>query len=201
MDAIDLSEQADPHFKVTVDPELKSNLQSMSLRSEKLEALDQVHKQHLSDTTKRLVMTARFGMIRDVVTLDATALGIAADTKMAIDYAAVDNLFVGMSTERVLLPINCNGNHWCAVMIDLPRRSVYVYDPMKSSYAVSPSLKILPLAYQTPELLANMSKGLCHVLTDRYNCGMYVLLTFEEFVWEKCIEVVDMHTLQFLRFR
>lgn len=54
-----------------------------------------------------------------------------------MDAETVESILSTITGECVLIPISSNSNHWCAIMIDIAKRIVYIYDPMKSSYVAS----------------------------------------------------------------
>ncbi|ETP44257.1 hypothetical protein F442_09138 [Phytophthora nicotianae P10297] len=107
---------------------------------------------------------------------------------------------------KVLFPINCNNNHWCAVLMDMQKGRVYVYDSMASSYADSVRAVAQKMIMMLPDGVRPSARLVTHdpglgVQSDSYNCGVYVLLAFEIFCGSEPLGHLDKKTLQCMRYR
>ncbi|ETM50973.1 hypothetical protein L914_05089 [Phytophthora nicotianae] len=133
-----------------------------------------------------LVFSKRFGLNPNVTIFDAESLGVVVDGNILADKEMIRRNLAGLSKELVLFPVNCNGNHWCSVMINLEKGSVAIYDSSSSSYLTSVRSVAQTLIMLLPELarprprVQTYESGL-GVQLDSYNCGVYVLLAFEMF--------------------
>ncbi|GMF34448.1 unnamed protein product [Phytophthora fragariaefolia] len=89
-------------------------------------------RNQLSDTTINIVMERLFRARPDVMTVDPAVIGPITSHCTTI-LPGWEDIFVGLSTEKVLIPICCNNQHWCSIMIDLVFKEVCIYDPVSSS--------------------------------------------------------------------
>ncbi|ETI34850.1 hypothetical protein F443_18727 [Phytophthora nicotianae P1569] len=92
----------------------------------------------------------------------------------------------GVSREKILIPLYFNGNHWCAIMIDMTTRSIKYYDPMQSSYSKDVRALAERLAGLRPTTATERARVQPYptdmgVQVGSYNCGIYMLLAFEMF--------------------
>eukprot|EP00644_Phytophthora_capsici_P003503 jgi/Phyca11/116822/e_gw1.31.388.1 len=167
--------------------------------------LDLAARGSLGDEYMYAVMNVMFASTPGVVTIDSSHVGVVVNGKNTTDMEGLASLFAGVSDEKVLVPINCNGNHWCAIMIDLSTESIYTYDPMSSSYAAS----VRAVAHKLVGVLPIPKDRYHHqsyassigIQTDNYNCGIYVLLAFEAFTGASDVGYVNKQRLQLLRYR
>ncbi|GMF59713.1 unnamed protein product [Phytophthora fragariaefolia] len=203
--SIDLSMDVPPAYQVDEDAELPAKLNAIPILSEKMDLLDFAAKFHLGGRTMMEVMTKMFGLREDVVMIDPGNWGIVVGGMTTIPDEMVTNMFVGVSNERILIPMNCNGNHWCAIMVNLQTHEIRHYDPMMSSYGVSIRavaqrlLQFMPRSegrYKVDPYVTDMG-----VQVDSYNCGIYVLLAFEMFCGEKDVGLLRPTILQYMRYR
>ncbi|KAE8962565.1 hypothetical protein PR001_g29489 [Phytophthora rubi] len=153
-----------------------------------------------------MVLMKKFESDPDVVVFEAAALGVVVDGKIEADKQALRRAMSGLTKEIVLLPVNCNGNHWCAVMMNLKTGKVFVYDSSSSSYLLSVRavaqtlILLLPEDVRPSARVQTYESGLgCQV--DSYNCGVYVLLAFELFCGAEPLGYLSKKTLQWLRYR
>ncbi|GMF52109.1 unnamed protein product [Phytophthora fragariaefolia] len=129
-----------------------------------------------------------------------------ADGHVMANQSDIQLAMSGLSNEIVLFPVNCNGNHWCSVMLDLNKRKVFICDSSASSYLVSlrvvaqKLITLLPIDVRPSTRLHVFEPGL-GVQVDNYNCGVYVLLAFEIFCGASPFGYVNKQTLQCLRCR
>ncbi|GMF26389.1 unnamed protein product [Phytophthora fragariaefolia] len=127
-------------------------------------------------------------------------------SEMTTDAEGLEAIFFGPPSERVIIPVNCNGNHWSSIMIDLGAKHIYFYDPIKSKY----KLRVRAVAHR----IAVRISGWCQhqywvqgytpdlgIQTDSYNCGIYVVVACEISVGTASPGYVDKRTLQYLRYR
>ncbi|KAF1784425.1 Ulp1 protease family, C-terminal catalytic domain [Phytophthora cactorum] len=80
----------------------------------------------------------------------------------------------------------CDSNYWCSIMIDIAKRTVYIYDSMQSSY-----LRTVRVTYDSD----------LGVQLDNYNCGVFVLLAFEHFTGAPSVGRMDKKLIMYLRYR
>ncbi|GMF40777.1 unnamed protein product [Phytophthora fragariaefolia] len=91
-------------------------------------------------------------------------------------------------------------------MLDLDMKNVCTYDPMKSSYTVRVRALAESLIVQLPDY-APRKYRIHHYQTDlgiqvgSFNCGVYVLLAFEEFAGAQGLCMLGRKELQYLRYR
>ncbi|KAG3110498.1 hypothetical protein PI124_g19673 [Phytophthora idaei] len=99
---------------------------------------------------------------------------------------AIRNKMAGLSEEKVLFPVNCNGNHWCFMVMNLEKGKMLI--------------SLLPNGARPSQRVQTYESGL-GVQVDSYNCGVYVLLTFKVFCGAEPLGHLDKKTLQCLRYR
>ncbi|KAF4142547.1 hypothetical protein GN958_ATG08278 [Phytophthora infestans] len=64
----------------------------------------------------------------NVVTIKPTSLSVVVDGSVSTNTKDRAKLFLGMTNEIILQPINCNGVHWCRIMVWLNRCEIGMYD-------------------------------------------------------------------------
>ncbi|KAE9047384.1 hypothetical protein PR003_g2886 [Phytophthora rubi] len=138
----------------------------------------------LGDKVMQTITAKLFGNNPSIIGLDCARFGAIID---GINVDEIKPVMYGVSDEKVLIPINCNGNHWCFIMIDLGNALLYYYDPMASIYAMK--LRVLASKLKDVIQVADDRRIRVQPLTtnmgiqvDSYNCGVYNLLAFEMFV-------------------
>ncbi|OWZ12755.1 hypothetical protein PHMEG_00014030 [Phytophthora megakarya] len=122
----------------------------------------------------------------NTVFIKPSSLSVVVHGVVSINKDNLGSLFFGLSSEKVLLPINCNGVHWCCVMINLAKSEVFLYDPMGSLFLenIRDVAKIItPLL---PPPIINLAKTRLYesplgFQCDTYNCGLKVMLALEMF--------------------
>ncbi|ETN01801.1 hypothetical protein PPTG_16890 [Phytophthora nicotianae INRA-310] len=133
-------------------------------------------------------------------------LGVTVDGHVAASTGLIRAEPSGLTNQKVPIPLNCNGNHWCSNMLTLGTCEAYIYDSSPSSYllgirAVAQTLiNLLPREVDEGFRVRNYESGL-GVQTDSYNCGIYVLLAFEMFCGAEPLDLLDKKTLQCMRYR
>ncbi|KAF1779584.1 Ulp1 protease family, C-terminal catalytic domain [Phytophthora cactorum] len=82
-----------------------------------------------------------------------------------MDAEAVEATLTTAAGECVLIPISCNSNHWCSIMIDIAKRTVYIYVSMQSSYLSS--VRRVVAEKLTPMLATSTGKDFAYRRTNR----------------------------------
>ncbi|KAG1710090.1 hypothetical protein DVH05_017097 [Phytophthora capsici] len=144
---IDFTQPLSPDYTIEADHEIPSKLKQLQIRSDSVRHLVTVLPRNMASKTNigaqiHLLDLAARGSLGDecmyavmfastpgVATIDSSHVGVIVNGKNTTDMEGLASLFAGVSGEKVLVPINCNGNHWCAIVIDLPTESIYTYDP------------------------------------------------------------------------
>lgn len=130
---IDFTLNVDRHFRVIKDQTLESRLKVLPVFSPQMELIEIAGKGSFSDATFEILLEKLFSGPK-VVCIKPTTMLVVVEGAVSIDTHELAKLFFGLSNEIVLLPINCNGIHWCSIMVKLASSEVLVYDPMGSSY-------------------------------------------------------------------
>lgn len=65
--------------------------------------------------------------------MEPTKCAVMIDGRVSADTKQLTNLSAGLTNDIILLPINCNGVHWCSIMVNIANADVQMYDPMCSS--------------------------------------------------------------------
>eukprot|EP00644_Phytophthora_capsici_P019284 jgi/Phyca11/132892/e_gw1.255.8.1 len=131
---------------------------------------------------------------------------VVVEGAVSVNTHELAKMFFGMSNERVLLPINCNGVHWCSIMVDLATSEVLIYDPMSSSYMANARdvaqilIPLLPTPAKTRYRIRTYESELGTQM-DSYNCGLFVLVAFEMFCGANVPGKRSRSLLQYLRYR
>ncbi|KAI9980449.1 hypothetical protein PInf_026309 [Phytophthora infestans] len=203
---LDFSRHGNPSFHVEAAPTLPNKLKKMEILTSQIEVLTLVGKDLISDEVMHKLLTKRFLPGSGVVVFDASSLGVVVDGEVSTSNDVIREAFSGVSKEKILIPVNCHGNHWCAIMMDLEGGTVDVYDSSSSSYLIGvravaqKMIILLPTNVKKPARVRAFESGL-GVQTDSYNCGIYVLLAFEMFCGAEPLGYLDKKTLQCLRYR
>lgn len=205
IETIDFRQQVPQRYFTQLDDELPQRIRQLDPLANTVEFLDVAGKGLLGDMAISRITAKLFGQERSIIALHSTLFGCVVNGKTTTDMATIENAFHGLSTEKILIPINCNGNHWCSIMIDMNTASISYYDPMSSSYASS--ARIL-----AEKLKGILSKTSCRhfrtsayvtdmgVQVDSYSCGMFVLLAFEAFSGAS-LGYLSKQLLAYLRYR
>ncbi|OWY99178.1 hypothetical protein PHMEG_00029871 [Phytophthora megakarya] len=153
------------------------------------------------------VMTKLFGSNPKVRVASPNMISVPINGKVWTDNQALAALYFGASDEKFMIPVNCNGNHWCSIMIELgEKKRIYFYDPMESSYKTGVRSAAQVAKQLVPEQQLDGCRAQSYgshlgVQTDSYNCGIYVLIAFELFAGAASPGLVDKRTLQYMRYR
>ncbi|OWZ07632.1 hypothetical protein PHMEG_00019952 [Phytophthora megakarya] len=148
--------------------------------------VDWTAKQQISDDVMMDFLSKKFGWDHSVVVIDPANLGVEVSGSVTAPHERIRNALVRLSNEKVLVPVNCSGNYWCGIMMDLTMREVYAYDPSATSYisgvrtVAQVMMQLLPDTVTTALLSRIYDPGL-GTQSDNYTCGIYLLLTFEIF--------------------
>ncbi|ETO60643.1 hypothetical protein F444_21185 [Phytophthora nicotianae P1976] len=206
IDNVDLSRCDNSNFSVERDLDLPSKLKEIKVLTSQVDVLDIAGKGLITDEIMHKILAKIFGSKDGITVFDSSTLGTVVDGKVTTCGEIIRDALSGLTREKVLIPVNCNGSHWCGVMIDLEGGTVEVYDSSSSSYTMSVRVlaqtlvHLLPTSVQTPFRVRVFDSGL-GVQTDSYNCGIYVLLAFEMFCGAEPLGYVDKKTLQCLWYR
>ncbi|ETL24396.1 hypothetical protein L916_21590, partial [Phytophthora nicotianae] len=127
----------DPWYLVEEDERLLDGLKDTRLQSTGFEILDIVGRGHFSDASLSRVLEKLYSSNSSVVVVTPDLFGWVVGRKITMDTESVEAILSTISGECAIIPISCNSNHWCAIMIDIAKRIVYIYDAMRSSYQYS----------------------------------------------------------------
>ncbi|KAI9985424.1 hypothetical protein PInf_004782 [Phytophthora infestans] len=191
---------------VEEDPSLTDKIESLRLLSSEMEVLDLAATGCLSEDTMTTLMTKRFGSDPTRILGNANFVSVNLGSDVVVDRDGLEALFLGASMERAIIPVNCNGNHWSSIMIDFTEHKLFYYDPMDSSYKVGLRAATQVIKSMVPSLQSCTGRvqpytSTLGVQTDSYNCGIYILATFEIFSGADSPGFVDKKNLQHLRYR
>ncbi|KAG1688159.1 hypothetical protein DVH05_003941 [Phytophthora capsici] len=176
------------------------------LSSEYADVVDLAAKETLSAQVMQKVLHKLFDADQRVLVTDPSILAIS-NGAITTDSTYFKQALSGVTKKRkVLFPINCNNNHWCAVLMDLEKGRVFVYDSMASTYATSVRAVTQNMIMMLPEVVRPSARLVTHdpglgIQNDSYNCGVYVLLAFEVFCGSEPLGHLDKKTLQCMRYR
>ncbi|ETL82962.1 hypothetical protein L917_16993 [Phytophthora nicotianae] len=111
------------------------------------------------------------------------------------------SVFLGVTSENLLIPVICGRNHWCSIMLDLTAKEVFVHDPMNLSYGVKARLLAEKLVVMLPNFAPRQYwirpyRSDFGVQVDNYNCGMYMLSGFEAFAGTESLRLLSRKELQ-----
>ncbi|KAI9987147.1 hypothetical protein PInf_023030 [Phytophthora infestans] len=105
------------HFQVDPDPDILAKLKDIPLLSVQAEALELVGKSPLYDCPVNTLVLKLFAERVDTIGVDTSIAGNVMNGYLSI--YPMKGVFVGVTGEKILIPIICGKNHWCSVMIDL----------------------------------------------------------------------------------
>ncbi|EEY68940.1 cysteine protease family C48, putative [Phytophthora infestans T30-4] len=154
----------------------------------------------------QLVVEKLFSSDHSIVMFDSATLGVEVDESVSTSSATIQAKLSSLSNEKVFIPVNCAHNHWCSITLNLADKQAYIYDSNASSYLVSVRsvaqkiIALLPGTVGHGIRVRNFESGL-GVQTDNYNCGIYVLIAFENFCGADQVGLLDKKTLQCMRYR
>ncbi|KAG1687255.1 hypothetical protein DVH05_005305 [Phytophthora capsici] len=138
IEQLDFTRNGNSSFYVEEDPTIPMLLENLPiLSSEYADVVDLAAKETLSAQVMQKVLHKLFDADQRVLVIDPSILAIS-NGAITTDSTYFKQALSGVTTKRkVLFPINCNNNHWCAVLMDLEKGRVFVYDSMASTYATS----------------------------------------------------------------
>lgn len=168
--------------------------------------LDLVGKTCLSEDTMNIVMAKLFGSRSDVIIVDPSIIGSVEGEAMPGIAAVFADVFASVTNEKIFIPVCCSKNHWCGISLDLEMAEAAVYDPMGSTYALKVRALTEALLVQLPDYAPRKFRVRPYhtdlgVQVDSYNCGIYVLVAFEEIAGAKGLCMLSRKELQYLRYR
>ncbi|GMF38420.1 unnamed protein product [Phytophthora fragariaefolia] len=92
------------------------------------------YKMTTCDSTMATLLNKLFGADPSIIVASPNIVSVSVSEEVTTDAEGLEAIFFGASSDRVIIPVNCNGNHWSSIMIDLGAKHIYFYDPMKSKY-------------------------------------------------------------------
>ncbi|ETP34106.1 hypothetical protein F442_17512 [Phytophthora nicotianae P10297] len=203
---IDFAIEVDPRFRVEEDETLLDDLKTTRLQSKELEIIDIVGRGNFGDATICRVMAKLFSNNPRVVVVPPVLFGWVVGRKITMDVDAVEATLSTIAGEGVIIPISFNSNHWCAIMIDIAKRIVYIYDSMQSSYLSSVRVvaeKLTPmLASSTGERFrVQRYESDVGAQLDNYSFDLFIMLAFEHFTGALSLGRLDKKLMMYLRYR
>eukprot|EP00644_Phytophthora_capsici_P008128 jgi/Phyca11/125911/e_gw1.60.94.1 len=153
-----------------------------------------------------ILLQKLFGGRKSIVYIKPTSLGVIVNGTTALKEPDLRKLFAGLDCESLLIPINCNGIHWCSIMVRPATSELFYYDPMSSSFgeqAKKFSERIQPLLKFSGPTRARVRPFVSSlgVQVDSYNCGLFVMVAFERFCGAESPGIQSKRLLQYLRYR
>ncbi|KAG1698684.1 hypothetical protein DVH05_014641 [Phytophthora capsici] len=205
-ESIDFDVTMPQSFQVTEQSILPAKLKAIPLLSSKAEILDLIGKTQLSDDTMGFVMSSLFESKASIITVDTNVIGPMEHGAVSVPMTVFADMFKNLSKEKILIPVCCNKNHWCGIMVDVDRTEAIVYDPMASTYMNGVRALTEKIVTQLPTFAprkyrVSPYRGNLGVQVDSFNCGMYVLLAFEVFAGADELSYLNRKELQYLRYR
>ncbi|KAI9984438.1 hypothetical protein PInf_005786 [Phytophthora infestans] len=207
IDRLDFAQHGNSSFYVEEDTSIPKLLKDLPILSnEYADLVDPASKDTLSAQVMQMILHKLFGADPSVLVIDPSNMGIS-NGALTTDIRYFKLALAGVTKKmKVLFPINCNNNHWCAVLMDLEKGRVYVYDSMASSYMIGVRAVAQKMIMMLPDGVRPSARLVTHdpglgVQCDSYNCGVYVLLVFEMFCGSEPLGDLDKKTLQCMRYR
>ncbi|KAE9296880.1 hypothetical protein PR003_g23647, partial [Phytophthora rubi] len=204
---LDFTRYRNSSFYIEEDPAIPTLLESLPILStEYADMVDLAAKETISALVMQMILHKLFDADPSIRVIDPSNLGIT-NGAITTESGHFKRALAGATKKmKVLWPINCNNSHWCAVLMELEKGRVYVYDYMASSYATSVRAVAQLLITMLPDDVRPSSRLVTHdpglgIQSDRYNCGVYVLLAFEMFCGSEPLGHLDKKTLQCMRYR
>ncbi|KAI9982753.1 hypothetical protein PInf_008748 [Phytophthora infestans] len=117
-----------PAFKTQEDPDMKAKVERSQLLAPETEMLEIAAKGCLGDTTMQHLLEKLFGTKSSIVVGSSYLITVESPTKMTLDNDRLADLLLGLSFEKVIIPVNAHGNHLCAIMSDVSARILYTYE-------------------------------------------------------------------------
>ncbi|KAI9979558.1 hypothetical protein PInf_006031 [Phytophthora infestans] len=189
IDRLDFAQYGNSSFYVEEDTTIPKLLNDLPILSnEYANLVDLASKDTLSAQVMQMILHKLFGADPSVLVIDPSNMGIS-NGALTTDIRYFKLALAGVTKKmKVLFPINCNNNHWCAVLMDLEKGRVYVYDSMASSYMIGVRAVAQKMIMMPPDGVRPSARLVTHdpglgVQCDSYNCGVYVLLVFGDVLW------------------
>ncbi|ETI54342.1 hypothetical protein F443_02824 [Phytophthora nicotianae P1569] len=172
---------------VEADPPMPSTLKEIEVLTPQVDVLALAGKEVITDEVMHKILTKLLGFKPNIAIFDSSTLGIVVDGSVSTSNEIIREALAGVTNEKVLIPVNCNGNQWCAIIMYLAGGVVHVYDSSSSSYLVSvravaqKMIVLLPPHVQKKTIRVRTFEAGLGVQSDSYNCGIYDLIAFETF--------------------
>ncbi|KAI9979812.1 hypothetical protein PInf_027829 [Phytophthora infestans] len=131
------AQHGNSRFYVEEDTTIPNLLKDLPILSnEYADLVDLASKDTLSAQVMQMILHKLFGADPSILVIDPSNMGIA-NGALTTDIRYFKLALAGVTKKmKVLFSINCNNNHWCAVLMDLEKGRVYVYGSMASSYMI-----------------------------------------------------------------
>ncbi|KAL3656799.1 hypothetical protein V7S43_018256 [Phytophthora oleae] len=205
---VDVDVAVPPNFIITEDDDICKRITALRPLSFDTELLYVAGKGTLGCKAIQTILTKLFSSCSSITALDCTLFGQVENGVTTTHIDVIKSALCGICTGKILIPINCIGNHWCGIMIDMEAGKINYYDPMQSSYTKD----VRALAERIASLLPMPNTERIRVIPystdmgiqmDTYNCGVYVLLAFEMFADPEASELqqITRKALAYLRYR
>ncbi|GMF18831.1 unnamed protein product [Phytophthora fragariaefolia] len=177
-------------FRVVEGESLPAELRNLKLQS----------SERLDDGT---LLNKLFGADPSIIVASPNIVSVSVSEEVTTDAEGLEAIFFGTSSERVIIPVNGNGNHRSSIMIDLGAKHIYFYDPMKSKYKLGVRAVAHHIAVRISGWRQHQYRFLGYtpdlgIQTDSYNCGIYVVVACEIFAGTASPGYVDKRTLHIL---
>ncbi|GMF54375.1 unnamed protein product [Phytophthora fragariaefolia] len=138
IERLDFTRHGNSSFYVEDDPVVPTLLEGLPILSnECADMVELATKETLSAQVMQMILHKIFGADSSVRILEPSNLGIS-NRAITTDSGHFKRALAGVTNKmKILFQVNCNNNHWCAVLTNLEKGRMYVYDSMASSYAAS----------------------------------------------------------------
>ncbi|OWY97229.1 hypothetical protein PHMEG_00032295, partial [Phytophthora megakarya] len=204
--AIDFGIEVPEDFYIVEDASLSDRVNQIDPLSSDMEICYLAAKGTLGDKVMHTTTASLFGQDPSTLVLDCTLFGIVVNGTSTTDMSKIEAALFKLSREKIVIPFNFNGNRWCSIMVDLAVPEIKYYGPMRSSYTkdargFAEKLKpLLPVDPGETFRVLPYETGM-DVQVDSYNCGVYVLLGFEQFVGKEALGNLSKKKLDYFRYR
>lgn len=160
-------------------------------------------------TVSRAVMKKLISTFPETIrVIDQFDVGIVVRAAHStINYDKIVAVLMEQPQRKAVIPIHCNNKHWCSIMIDMPGKAVFCYDPLSTSYEVAIKAFVrgivigISRASGGRERFAMQEHAAIGELRGRECAGIYTLLAIEMFAGARGLCQVDKHLLKYHQYR